>query len=178
MQSNLGRKLGIPPTSLQSIPSGRAGTRATLRAMKRLVDYSRADYELIRFARQLVHYLPEKAWEAQARAIFYFVRDRIRYVLDPVGIETISSPDETLKVRHGDCDDKSVLAASLLLAIGHPARFLAVAFDGGPFSHVLVETPIGTEWWPMELTDRSMPFGEMPEPDRITDKMTETLGNN
>jgi transglutaminase-like putative cysteine protease len=176
----LQRRLGTP-TTLKAIPEGRAGVRVTLREMARLVQESQADYELIKKARSLVFNLPEKAWTAQARAIFYFVRDRIRYVMDPLYVETIAGPMETLETRQGDCDDKSVLAASLLQAIGHPARFVAVAYDRGPLSHVFVETMIGNEWWPMELTPPDPPqprfeFGEYPDIDRITSWMTETIG--
>lgn len=175
MQATLQRRPGAP-TSLKAIPPGRAGVRATLRAMAGLVQREQAEYELIRKARELVQHLPEKAWEAQARVIFFFVRDRVRYVHDPLYVETIAGPLETLKTRAGDCDDKSVLAAALLQAIGHPARFVAVAFDGNPFSHVFVETMVGQKWRPMELTDRQMPFGEYPEQHRITDWMVETIG--
>lgn len=170
----LHRVPGNPQTRLEAIPGGRSGTRATLRLMSRLVRDSAEDYELIAFARSLIAHLPPKAWRAEACAIFYFVRDRIRYVQDPVGLESIAGPLETLRVGQGDCDDKSVLAVSLLQAIGHPARFLAVGFDGEPLSHVLVETYIADRWVPMELTE-NLPFGEYPERDRITSTMVEHL---
>lgn len=167
------RRLGTPPTTLKAIPDGRLGTRATLREMAKLVTSTQADYDLIQKARSLVAHLPQKAWAAQARAIFYFVRDQIRYVQDPVDVEVIADPLETLRVRQGDCDDKSVLTAALLQAIGHPARFMAVGYDGGPLSHVFVETVLGDEWVPLETTPPDPPeppfeFGEYPDLDRIT----------
>jgi len=33
-----------------------------------------------------------------------------------------------------------------LLSIGHPCRFVCVAFNGDPFSHVLVESKVGERW--------------------------------
>lgn len=174
MQNLLQRVPGNPKTRLEAIPPGRAGTRATLRMMSRLVRESSGDYELIQIAQSIVAHLPEKAWRAEAAAIHTFVRDRIRYVRDPVDLEKIAGPMETLATGQGDCDDKAVLAAALLQAIGHPARFVAVGFDGEPLSHVLVETYIANRWVPLELTE-ALPFGEYPEPDRITSAMVEHL---
>jgi len=162
------------PTKLEYIPSGRAGMRATLRKMAQYVRDFRADYRIREKALELVRYLPEKNWIAEAEAIHRYVRDRIRYVKDPVDLETIAEPWKTIEIGQGDCDDKVVLAAALLHAIGHPARFLAVTFDDGQ-AHVLVETLIGSEWYPMELTERGMCLGEYPIPERIVDYMIEHI---
>jgi transglutaminase-like putative cysteine protease len=85
--------------------------------------------------------------------IHQFVRDKIRYTKDVVGVETIQSPDMTLKLRTGDCDDKSILIASLLLSIGHPCRFVVVGPEKNVYSHVYVETKIGNKWLPVETTE-------------------------
>lgn len=92
-----------------------------------------------------------------------YVRDKIRYQLDISGVETIRTPELTMRERVGDCDDKSVLLASLLQAIGHPARFVVFSFSpGAPFSHVYVETLIGDRWIGAETTE-PWPLGQSPE---------------
>jgi len=53
----------------------------------------------------------------------------------------------------GDCDDKAVLLASMLESIGHPTRFVALAFKAGKYSHVLVESKIGNKWVALETTE-------------------------
>ena len=56
----------------------------------------------------------------------------------------------------------AVLAATMLASIGHPARFIAVGFNGGALSHVYVETIIGNKWIPLELTE-NLQLGEYPQ---------------
>lgn len=111
--------------------------------------------------------VPPRKWMPEIAALHSFVRDQIRYVRDPVGVELVSTPEATLAAGQGDCDDKSVLLAALLEATGHPARFTVVAFNGQPFSHVLVETKSGSRWIPAE-TIIYKPLGWFPS--GVTDK--------
>lgn len=106
-------------------------------------------------ASELVQGLRQKDWLAEIRAIHSFVQNRIRYTRDIRGVETLQIPERTLLNEMGDCDDKSVLAASLLEAIGHPTRFAAVAFQPGRFSHVFPETKLSAndKWIAVETTE-------------------------
>jgi transglutaminase-like putative cysteine protease len=97
----------------------------------------------------------------QIRAIQNFVQTNIRYIHDPPELELVQTPQYTLQHRMGDCDDQAVLVASLLTAIGHPSRFVAVGLNGGPLSHVLTQTLIGTQWVGVE-TIIPKPLGWMP----------------
>ncbi len=155
-----------PKQTLLGIPDGGRGTRATLQIMARLVRESRANGEIRGQAREIVDLLPQKAWRAQVRAIFYFVRDQVRYLSDPVDLERVAAPEVTLNERAGDCDDKSVLLAALLASIGHPSRFVAVGFDApGVFDHVYVETLAGdNEWIPLDATENVEPGWAPPNP--------------
>jgi len=107
-----------------------------------------------RTAQRLIANIPEKAWLREVKALHAFVRDKIRYTKDIRGVETIHSPEKILEFGQGDCDDKSILLASLLESIGHPTRFVAVGFRPSSYSHVLVETRIGNKWLPLETTER------------------------
>lgn len=51
--------------------------------------------------------------------ILRFVTDDIEYRNDPRGDELIREPAETLDLRAGDCEDKSILLVSLLESVGH-----------------------------------------------------------
>jgi len=95
----------------------------------------------------LVQNLPQKDRLGEIRALFDFVQNEIRYVRDIHNVETLHYADQVMAQASGDCDDKAILLASLLEAIGHPARFLAVGFRPGEFSHVIVETQI---WSPRQ----------------------------
>jgi transglutaminase-like putative cysteine protease len=75
-----------------------------------------------------------------AKAEFYFVRDNFPYVSDPTHQEYIKTARESLVNQGGDCDDASVLLATLLKSIGIDTRFVFVP------EHVYVEA-----WLPEAL---------------------------
>ncbi|MDW8259652.1 MAG: transglutaminase-like domain-containing protein [Gammaproteobacteria bacterium] len=150
-------QLDLPrPQFLGTLPAGEAGTRATLRVMRDLVRrYKRAD-PIRRTALELTAALQPKNWMQEVRAVFSFVRDRIRYTRDVRGVETVQTPIATLELEQGDCDDKATLLAALLESIGHPTRFVAVGYRSPTeFSHVYVETRIGPRWIGLDAT---MPY--------------------
>ncbi len=139
--------------TLQLIPSGKAGTIATLKLMSRLVKNGKKSLPVRQAALSLVKNNYQKDWAGEVKDLHRFVRDNIRYVRDIRGIETLQTPDKTLEFGQGDCDDKSVLLASLLEAIGHPTRFVAIAQTGEEFVHVYPETKIGGTWISLETTE-------------------------
>lgn len=143
--------------TLAEIPNGPAGTRATLRVMGQLARDGKRDYRIRELALSLVNGLPQKDWWGEVRRLHAFVRDRIRYVRDIDGIETLATPAQTLQIGQGDCDDKAVLLAALLQSIGHPARFVAFGKRSNQFSHVLVQTKIrsgnNSNWISLETTE-------------------------
>lgn len=129
----------------------------TLRVMRAMTLNGRK-HPIVRLtAQQLVADLPAKDAGAEIRRVHAFVRDEIRYVRDIRNVETVHAPEVTLELGSGDCDDKSVLAASLLEAIGHRTRFMAVGFAPGQLSHVLPEVKLGPHWVPLEVTEPVRP---------------------
>ena len=137
-----------------TLSDGEAGIRQTLKIMGDLVREYRGNATIYSLARSLTANVPAKAWNAEVDTIFYFVRDQIRYVKDPVGYEAVQLPTITLQIQSGDCDDKVTLLCSLLESIGHPTRFVAVQVDGQPFySHVYCQTKIGKRWKSLESTE-------------------------
>ncbi len=152
------------PSCLADIPSDVDGIRATLKEMKRLAIKGGIDVGVITLARQLTSSLPPKDCKAELTALQHFVRDKIRYVRDPRDAEMVQDAQRTLIIGSGDCDDKSVLLASLLLSIGFPSiRFVALGFKGGMYSHVLPEVKLGTRWIPAETIVPGKEVGWYPE---------------
>lgn len=139
--------------TLQFIPSGKAGTIATLKIMGQLVKDGKKMLPIRQLALSLVGANDQKDWTGEIKNLHAFVRDKIRYVRDVRGVETISTADKILESGQGDCDDKSVLLASLLESIGHPTRFVAIALGGPEFEHVYVETKLGSNWLALETTE-------------------------
>lgn len=157
--------------TLQSIPSGALGTRATLRLMSKLVRHYKKNMEIRSLAMSLVAEVPgHKNWTSQIKAVHAFVQTSIQYVRDVRGVETIATPIKTLEFRQGDCDDQAVLLASLLESIGHPTRFVAMKQTPfGPYVHVFTETKIGSKWYPLETTEKFPPGKPMRNAGRMVE---------
>jgi transglutaminase-like putative cysteine protease len=144
-----------PPIALAYIPTGPAGIAETLDRMARIVREYRRNATIRQLAieiRQAAR-VPAKDWLGEVRALHRFVSTYITYVRDVRDAETLTVPTLTLKNRAGDCDDQAMLLASLLEALGHPTKFVAMGF-GEPqqFTHVLTETLVGQRWLPVETT--------------------------
>lgn len=147
---------------LQSIPGGAAGTRETLRIMRDLAREWRVHPRLRQLAKSIVQPCKSKDARCEVKRIHAFVVDKIRYVRDVADVETIQTPDLTLRDRCGDCDDQALLVAALLQSIGRPARFIAIGLRAGQFQHVYTETPIGPDWVAVETTEEGWPVGRKP----------------
>lgn len=99
-----------------------------------------------------------------AKAIFYFVRDNLKYVNDPLFMEYYKTPQEVLKSSSADCDDFSILTASLLQSIGFQTRFVFVP------GHVYIQVKIREakssykeegDWINLDPTCNNCGFGEI-----------------
>lgn len=151
---------------LIQIPEGVPGIETTLEIMSEVVNLYKRDDELKAIAQDIIAVVPSKSYAQEARLLFYFVRDEIRYTRDTDNLEVVQTPDKTLAIGHGDCDDMSLLLAVLLSSVGHPTRFVAAGFHGGPIEHVWVETLIGgrdgNRWFAMDPTEQDLDFGQRP----------------
>lgn len=141
------------PITLMGIPDGVAGTVTTLNVMRKLARTGRLTPLVRATVLEAVGGLDQKDFSGEVRALHQYVRDRIRYVRDPIGAELVQTPEATIRLGAGDCDDKSTLLASMLASIGVPPRFVAVGMRPGSYSHVYVEARLGTRWIPLETTE-------------------------
>lgn len=145
--------------SFTAIPSGIDGVRATLRHMVAICrsflkpptgnSAKVQDLLLVRVtAQQIVQSCDEKDWYCEAECLQVWVRDNIRYVRDMLTSETLQTPDKTLKLASGDCDDKAMLYCALASCIGFDTRFCAIGVDDSDeFSHVSAQVLVpGTGW--------------------------------
>lgn len=126
-----------PPSQLLSIRSGDAGVTDTLKLMAQIA----RQYKVHPLIRQTAARISAANCDGRdelcvAGALQNWVRSNIRYTQDVLNVETLQSPDYTLQEGYGDCDDQSMLVASLLLAVSIPAGYCAVGTNGEPFSHV------------------------------------------
>lgn len=129
--------------------------------MSKLVREAKKLPEIRQTALSLIRRNGQKDRVGEVRDLHAFVRDRIRYVGDVRGVETLHTPIKLLEFGQGDCDDKSTLLAALLESISHPTRFVAVGFSPGRFDHVYVETKLRDKWIGLETTE-PWPMGKVP----------------
>lgn len=154
-------QMGILPPSrlkLTAIPGGDAGTKATLNAMKEIAWKSVRHHEhgpVIReaaIAAVLKNECAPKDFTCEYKAIHEFVRDKIRWTRDARKHETLVWPARTLLIGAGDCDDKSMLEAAMLLMIGFPGvAYKAIAANPDipdQYTHVyVIADPLGRGKW-------------------------------
>ena len=149
---------------LSAIPSGLAGTDATLKEIGRLVEYDLQRPQLRLLATRILrrHAIPSKHHLAEAKALYNYVVRTVRYQKDPIGLETVQSPTVTLQVRAGDCDDHSGLLAALAAAVGIPARFRVVGYTDDHIVHIFPELFVNGRWLPADTTEPGRGFGWRP----------------
>jgi len=138
------------------IPSGLGGTKKTIEKMSTMVRQGKKYPDIIEAASEITFTCPPKNKMCEAASLFEWVRDNIRYVMDPTPddksgkeyVELVKAPWVTLRHRAGDCDDQCVLLNSLCEAIGIRTGFETVkasAQNPDEFSHVysIIKTPNG-----------------------------------
>jgi transglutaminase-like putative cysteine protease len=99
-----------------------------------------------------------------AKALYYFVRDNLQYVSDPLAYEYVKSASESLLSQGGDCDDASVLLANLEEAVGIKTRFVFIP------RHVYIQIYLpearryadNDGWVSLDATCNYCDFGEIP----------------
>lgn len=151
-----------------NLADGDRGTAQTLGIMRGLVHKGSRALEVRTAAIEAIRGVRPHDHQGEARALFRFVRDRIHFVNDVAGVETLQGARATLSIGAGDCDDKATLLASLLGAIGIPSSFRVVAANRrapGTFSHVYVVAHVGGRDLPLDPTYAHTPPGwQVPGP--------------
>ena len=61
-----------------------------------------------------------------AKALYYFVRDNIKYVSDPEGSEYIESPETVIKTGAADCESGSILLLNMMESIGIDGQLVLI----------------------------------------------------
>jgi Transglutaminase-like superfamily len=162
------------------LPPGDAGVLRTVNRMESLV----AGPEGV--ASPVVHETVRKAIRGSVRDVteidawFEFVKGAIEFRGEAE--ETLQSPEVTLKLRSGDCDDLSMLIAAGMRSLGYETAFRTVATpdSGGEFSHVyaVVKDKQTHKWIAIDPTvDESYPGWEPPEATRERTFMGYAPGN-
>lgn len=102
----------------------------------------------------------EKDYGAEIKLIFQAVRNQVRYLMDPRGIDKFQHPIRTWGTFHsGDCDDFTSLLAALLEAAGYTTKLRIVSVKPSPpraWSHILILVGLPprapTRWIPLDAS--------------------------
>lgn len=82
--------------------------------------------------------VPARDWDAEAKAVFEWVRSNIRYTRDPEGYELFRKPRRTVQLGIADCDDMTILIGSLLSTIGHVILLRVIGVSSNRPEHIYV----------------------------------------
>jgi hypothetical protein len=156
----------IPMTGLSMhYSNGKAGIFQTIKIMRDIVNTYKINLTIRQAAVSVIYLTPAKDELAEVNALYCNVRDHVRYVRDIAGVETIMTPDITLRAKVGDCDDQSVLLASLLESVGYPTRFIVSGYsDPKRLEHVYLQTFAGGQWIDLDPTESQYMGWAPPDP--------------
>jgi len=143
------------------ISDGRPGVFQTVRILRQLVNEYKSNLQIRQAAISLIYLTPEKLQSHEVNTVFEFVRDRVRYLRDIWGVETVSTPDKVLESLVGDCDDQSLLLATMLESIGYQTRFVVTGYSGDNLDHIFIQVAIENDWVNADPTEH-YPLGYSP----------------
>lgn len=147
-------------TLRQTIPDGKAGTVATLKAMRAIVNRDSSDPYIRKAAESIVKGCAGHDFLCEVKAVFAFVRDHITYRRDPLTTEYVQDTRRTLESGVGDCDCKIVALCALLQALGHKTRFIVIGARPDDYSHVYCEVLTRQHGWlPLDPTNEQAHVG-------------------
>ena len=161
--------LGAIVSTVEALPSGRAGTARTLELIREhaLAALTAASVLTAAAVAAAITGRADTAW-GEVERVQQWVQQSIAYVLDPDRVELLQSPEVTLQRLAGDCDDHTALVCALLSVLGYQTRIVAVGFERGLFAHVYSEALIAGRWVAVE-TIKPWPLGKAPP--RVVERM-------
>lgn len=158
-------KIGNLPKIVIDLPKDESTkNRRVAEILKQMVLKSRESRVVRLFALKLIREkgIAPKDYMGEIEALYTFVRDEIPYRKDAAFLDTFTEAEQQIKdylfgTPSGDCDDKAVLLASLLLSVGHIPRFvLTNNIPDGKYVHIYCEVkhPKEQSWIALETTEQ------------------------
>lgn len=164
-------QMSAVPRTEEYIGTGDTAIYRTVDKMKNIIIQSSKNSYVREWAKNIVARVEVNNKRGEARAVFNFVRDCVRYTRDPLGFEYIQTPPvllEDIRLYQsgkgdrpvGDCDDMTVLSLSLLKSIGFQVAIKVVSFSSDKkFSHVYGLVKIGDVWTSFDCVRPGMDMG-------------------
>jgi len=134
--------------SITEIPEGIEGTKMTVEEMAKEAEKGALNWTVISITREITKNKKSRDYEAIADEIFWWVKKNIKFNRDPVPAELIQSPEMTIKVKTGDCDDMVILLDSMMQSVGIPTRYVTISYlpdAKDDYTHVYLEALVSKE---------------------------------
>ena len=141
-------KTVTPKVQNITLSSGLGGNLETISFMQKAAKKAAGKPQVRAFATKILQFykVGSHQYKDEALAIGDFVKNHVRYVRDPRDHELLQDPVMMIEQmeKHGytsgDCDDMSLLNATLLLSTGHDPLFRAVRYKTyeGNYNHIYV----------------------------------------
>lgn len=164
-------QMAAVPRTEEYVGIGDTAIFNTVKKMKSIIIDSSKNTYVREWAKNIVARVEVGNKQKEAEAVFYFVRDNVRYTRDPYGFEYLQTPVVLLEdIRlyqagkgerpSGDCDDMCTLSLSLLKSIGFRVAIRVVSFfENKKFGHVYGLVQIGYKWIPIDCIRPNQEFG-------------------
>jgi hypothetical protein len=158
-----------PRIYLGRIPRGYAGTKRTVDYIIQLIRDGAKDFCVRQHAIDILigSRVRPKDYLGEIGTLFEWVKNNVRYTRDIHRVELLHSARRMLELRAGDCDDMTILLASMIKSVGHPVRLVLVGFNPMKkklFSHIYLEAFCKGLWIPLDAT-MNRPMGWAPPAD-------------
>lgn len=140
--------------------------------IRAMIDKGYKDPQIIGYTRKLLSQrdpvtgewkTPEKNWAAEVVTIFKHLRAHVRYVHDPVDIDSYEHPKRALEWRATDCDGFVIALGAMLKSVGYRIMLVVVTTTLAPdwdhiYNHVLVDRT----WFALDASMNKPPGWELP----------------
>ncbi len=143
------------------IESGEKGTEKTIQKILDKIYEGTKDPVIILKAREIVRDSGAQDAFERARAIFKWIKRNIAYIKDPKGLELLRPARRILESRIGDCDEHTILAASLFRAAGLPVALKVISTFKNPneYTHIYPLVKTNSLWFAADTTLKESYFG-------------------
>jgi transglutaminase-like putative cysteine protease len=176
---NITEHLQNLPITTQFIGFGENSIYNTVDKIHEIVKISSSNPYVRKWAEKIIENVPAKDKIGEVSAIHDFVKWKVRYTKDPLGMEYIQTPLVLLKaielgeMPFGDCDDMSTLSLSLYRSIGYPVATKVTSYSPNKkYSHIYGLVNVGGRWLPSDTTMSSHSIGwEAPQMTKVYEKV-------
>ena len=128
--SNIGFLFGKGNSEQVQIRVSESAVHPHISLQKRIqqkVNYTDSTVRGFAVEKSLLHfneYYPKYRQICRQLSLIKHIKDNYQYVNDPSGFDYFASPMESIVLMAGDCDDYSILMASIIKAIGGDVRII------------------------------------------------------